>query len=269
MQLISIIVPVYNVKEYLSECIKSIQGQTYKNIEILLIDDGATDGSAQICEQYAREDNRIKVIHQENRGLSGARNTGICQAKGAYIAFIDADDMVKPQFLEILYNLIQVHQADIAVCGYTRDTTTPFITCPEKNMQSSKLTAEEMLRQWHGKRAHLETVVWNKLYARRILENVQFEEGTAHEDILISHLLIQRADFIAVTEEQLYCYRKRPNSISDSYSRERIQQDLRAQKIRLRFFKENRYFGAYLRLLKGHLLHWGLYIFIIGTRRGI
>lgn len=259
MQLISVIVPVYNVKEYLGECIRSIQKQTYKNIEILLIDDGATDGSAEICEQYAKEDNRIKVIHQKNKGLSGARNTGICQAKGEYIAFVDADDMVKPQFIEILFNMTQLHQADIAVCGYTRDTTAYINTGPEKSVQSSKLTAEEMLKQWHGKRAHLETVVWNKLYARKVLENMQFEEGTAHEDILISHLLIRRADYIAVTTEQLYCYRKRPNSISDTYSRERIQQDLRAQKIRLQFFKENGYFGTYLRLLRGHWLHLGMY----------
>ena len=118
--LVSIIVPVYQVKNYVGECVESLLRQTYTNLEILLVDDGSTDGSGAICDEYARGDNRIRVIHQENQGLSSARNTGLDQAKGEYVAFVDSDDAVRLDYIETLYDLADRYQADIAVCAYER-----------------------------------------------------------------------------------------------------------------------------------------------------
>ena len=115
-KLVSIIVPVYQVKEYVGECVESLRAQTYTNLEILLVDDGSTDGSGEICDEYVRSDNRIRVIHQKNRGLSAARNTGLDQAAGEYVAFVDSDDVVLPDFIETLYDLSGRYQADIAAC---------------------------------------------------------------------------------------------------------------------------------------------------------
>ena len=131
--LISIIVPVYQVKEYVGECVESLTAQTYTNLEILLVDYGSTDGSGEICDEHAYRDNRIRVIHQENRGLSGARNTGLDQAIGEYVAFVDSDDVVLPDFIETLYDLICRYRADIAACAFTRGKTEE-IKCfaPEK-----------------------------------------------------------------------------------------------------------------------------------------
>ena len=118
--LVSIIVPVYQVVDYVGVCVESLLRQTYKNLEILLVDDGSTDGSGEICDEYANRDNRIRVIHQENQGLSAARNTGLDQALGEYVAFVDSDDAVLPDFIETLYDLADRYQADIVACAYER-----------------------------------------------------------------------------------------------------------------------------------------------------
>jgi glycosyltransferase involved in cell wall biosynthesis len=263
-ELISIIVPVYQVKEYVEECINSILNQTYSDIEILLIDDGSTDGSGEICDKYAEKDRRVKVIHQENKGQSVARNTGLRHSKGMYISFVDSDDKVKPQYIEKLYNLIKEYNAEIAVCDYIK-----YNPCDqnEHNTDIGKtycITSEKMLKQWHGKRKRLETVVWNKLYRREIfinnVESIYFLEGNRKEDIYISHLLIKKANKVAITEQKLYLYRQRQESITTSKpTRESIRQDLEAQKSRMDFFRKEKLYGSYLRCLKGHMMHRVVY----------
>ena len=125
--LVSIIVPVYQVKEYISECVESLLAQTYTNLEILLVDDGSTDGSGEICDEYAVKDSRVRVVHQTNQGLSTARNTGIGLAQGECLAFVDSDDVVMPGFIEILYELLGKYQADIAACDYVKCPTEDFV----------------------------------------------------------------------------------------------------------------------------------------------
>jgi len=259
VDLISVIVPVYNVSAYLCECIDSILAQTYQRLEIILVDDGSTDGSGEICDGYAIRDSRIRVIHQGNQGLSAARNKGYEVSNGKYIAFVDADDTVYSTYIEGLYRLIKEHNAQIAVCAYTRIPdelgTGADAVC--------KLSSKKMLREWHGKRKSIETVAWNKLYNRRIFEEFRnckiFPEGKNHEDIYTSHLFADIAETIAITTQKLYYYRRRDNSISRTYSKEAAQADLTAQKARLNFFKEKKFYGAYMRLLAGHWMHKGMY----------
>lgn len=266
MDLVTIIIPVYNVEEYLEQCIESVCAQTYKNLEIILVDDGSTDKSAQICDRYALDDKRIKVIHQKNKGLSAARNKGLENAAGKYISFIDSDDAVALNYIETLYILIKKSGAQISACAYTRDISRlNTLAFPDFNISSKKL-----LKKWHGKYKKIETVVWNKLYDRMIFkqtgpkneffDNKVFPEGFLHEDIYTSHLFIDNAEEIAVTGQRLYYYRTRNESISKTYTPQAAAADLNAQKARLSFFLHKKYYGAYLRLLKGHLLHKVMYM---------
>ena len=260
MDLISIIVPVYNVSEYLCECIDSILTQTYQNLEIILVDDGSTDNSPALCDSYALKDSRVKVIHQINQGLSAARNKGYETSKGAYIAFVDGDDTIFHTYIETLHKLIIKNNAQIAICAYTRTRNDS-----EKGNEAEDyvMTSEKMLKEWHGKRKSIETVAWNKLYSREIFESFQdckiFPEGKIHEDIYTSHLFVNFAKTIAVTNKKLYFYRMRGESISRTYTKEAAKADLDAQRARMGFFKGRKFYGAYMRLLKGHWLHKGMY----------
>ena len=173
--LISIIIPVYNVENYLGRCFQSVQKQTYKNLEIILIDDGSTDASGKLCDQYKLHDQRVKVIHQKNGGLSNARNSGLKIAKGEYITFIDADDFIHESYIERLYSLAEMNGSEIVCCNYTRGDADDFSGVKaEKQIEERTYTADEMLRNWHGKYKHLETVIWNKLYKKELFEKIHF-----------------------------------------------------------------------------------------------
>lgn len=291
LPLISIIVPVYQVKEYLNECVESLTAQTYTNLEILLVDDGSTDGSGEICDQYAAGNDRVRVVHQENRGLSAARNAGLDYAKGEYIAFVDSDDVVLPNFIETLYELLIKYQADIAACAYVKCQTEELVhirnelsysdvggveqtgTDSENRLRCVRakkretwgercMTSEQMLRQWHGRYKKWETVAWNKLYRSNILRErqnkaaVRFPIGRRHEDVLTSHLLIANTDRVVITGKKLYLYRARQGSITDWRIAAKFRdENLLAQRERMVFFREKRYFRAYLNLLVGYVLH--------------
>lgn len=285
--LITIIVPVYQVHQYLAECIESLICQTYSNLEIILIDDGSTDGSGEICDKYACGDSRIRVIHQDNKGLSAARNTGLDNAHGEYIAFVDSDDVVLPSYIKELYCLIGKYRADIAACAYVKCAAEEIEKIRSRNaagdigedqrvgvVNDDKvrgdtemcMKAEQMLRQWHGKYKKWETVAWNKLYRGDMLNSnaatetggIRFPEGRKHEDVLTSHLIVARATRIVLTTRELYMYRTRADSITtQSVTVEYRTQNLRAQRERMVFFKERRYWRAYWNLLVGYAAHVG------------
>lgn len=267
--LVSIIVPVYQVKEYIGECVESLLAQTYTNLEILLVDDGSTDGSGELCDEYMRRDHRIKVVHQENRGLSAARNTGLDLATGEYVAFVDSDDTVLSAYIEKLFRLIRKYHADIAACAYIKCKTgrmEPFRNKPicDTNVRNACMSANQMLRQWHGKYKKWETVAWNKLYCRSVFQrnggkdSIRFPEGRRHEDVLTSHLIVTNAQRIALTTQVLYLYRVRAGSIvAGMTTEENRKENLHAQRERMTFFKERRYWRAYLNLLVGYVLHLG------------
>ena len=201
--LVSIIVPVYNVKDYLPECIDSIINQTYHNLEIILIDDGSTDGSETLCDKYKAKDSRIIVKHQKNSGLSVARNTGIKTSKGEYIAFIDSDDYVKPELIEHAISASTSHQADIVIFGYNEDTPSA------KTVSGESATVQLLIGQ-----ENLDIIAWNKLYSSRLFKNITFPEGETHEDNLTTYKLLSLAEKVTYLPESLYIYRERPDSIT-------------------------------------------------------
>lgn len=204
--LISVIAAVYNVEDYLDDCIKSIMNQTYKNIEIILVDDGSTDKSGEICDKYAKQDNRIKSIHQKNSGGPGApRNKGIKESKGKYIAFIDADDMYCEDYLENLHRLIAENDADISVCNYFKlYSKTIEKDTSEENIKT--YTNLEFLKLFNDRTIDYSVVVWNKLYKREIFDDIEFAEGKSHEDEGFSYKAVYKSSKIVVTSKKLYLH---------------------------------------------------------------
>lgn len=254
-KLISIIVPVYNVEKYLRQCLDSLISQIYENTEIILVNDGSTDCSGTICEEYAQRDGRIIVVHQENQGLSGARNTGLRLSKGDYIAFVDSDDMVSQNYLSVLYGLLMRYDADIACCHYCSGKRQISFPKKETGVVEKVLLSEEMLQQWHGENQAVETVVWNKLYKKQVFikegEMLFFAVSRNHEDVLISHLLVENSSKVVWTDRKLYYYRKRRGSIvNGKITEKKITDLLSAHKERLDFFKPISQ-QAYERLLIG------------------
>ena len=176
--LISIIVPVYRVESYLSRCVDSLLAQTYQNLEIILVDDGSPDQCPQICEDYAKKEERIHVIHQENRGLSGARNAGIDVAKGEYLAFVDSDDYVSDDYIQVMYDAIKATGCAISQCRfiYTKgeklkeNRGTGAFRIYRGNSLMEKLYGNEEEATWF-------VVAWNKLYRRELFETIRYPEG--------------------------------------------------------------------------------------------
>lgn len=207
MELISVIVPVYNTALYLPECVESILAQTYENLELLLIDDGSTDGSGRLCDGFAARDPRVRVIHQRNRGLSAARNAGLDLSRGAYIAFADSDDWMERDMLARLYGTLQQTGADMALCG-VRQTSGE-----ETTMEDALLTREAFRDCLLQPEAWYYITVWNKLCRRELWEDLRFPVGYIHEDEAVIYDLAVRCHGIALVSASLYHYRRHPGSI--------------------------------------------------------
>lgn len=208
---ISIIVPVYNVEQYLDECIQSIINQTYSNLEIILIDDGSTDSSSKMCDCYANQDSRIKVIHQKNAGLSAARNIGTNMATGQYITYIDSDDYIAKDYIECLYEMIEKYNADIAICRfrYVYGTNEEDVDGKEAIFSYNKTEALRtlLLENEFGHYTH------QKLFKKEIVQQYPFPVGKIYEDIATTYLYFDAANTIVYSQKQLYYYRQRPGSI--------------------------------------------------------
>lgn len=247
MDLISIIVPVFNMRTFLRRCLNSILNQSYYNLDIILIDDESTDGSGSICDEYCKKDNRITVIHKKNGGLSAARNTGMQLAKGSYITFIDSDDFVHQDFIRVLYNFIKEFHADISICDYEKGSGN-IIHSNDKNKLFSIKSSENLLNEWHDKNKKIETVVWNKLYKKELFNGIKFPEGHCFEDIHITHLLFAAARTVVIVNQKLYYYYQRSDSIVHTITKEKIQEGFYAQDVRIQYFKENGYENVVKRL---------------------
>ena len=216
--LISVIVPVYKVEKYLNKCIDSIINQTYKNLEIILVDDGSPDNCPQICDEYAKRDNRIKVIHKENGGLSDTRNVGIHVAKGKYIGFVDSDDWIALEFYEKLYKLLKKHNAEIAVCDFTR-TNNENLLVNNKNTIEIMYSQEEYLKRYFKIGCqNTEYYAWNKLYKRNLISDNQYPKGLTSEDVVGTYKAILKSNKIVKTSEKLYFYRYNSESITGKFS---------------------------------------------------
>ena len=240
--LISVIIPVYNVCNYLNDALDSVLRQTYKNIEIIIIDDGSTDGSAEICEKYAKTDNRIVLIHQKNKGLSAARNVGIDMTHGELLAFIDSDDIVHPDYLKKMYIAMGEEDADIIICkvskykrmqvvlGYNIGKQYPSIEqgCYERTAALRALSD-----------GRINYAVWNKLYKRRLWNSIRFPEGRVFEDIDTIYKIFDLCQRVTVIDDSLYYNRLRLGSITNSVSQKSINDWFLARKHFDAFVVEN------------------------------
>ena len=240
MPLISIIVPVYNVENYLKRCIESILNQTFWDFELILVNDGSTDKSGNICDEYSMIDNRVKIIHKENGGLSSARNTGIKLAKGKYIGFVDSDDYINNMMYEILYKFIEMNDADIAICNYKKVSDDSILN---KEVNWSKIGVEkfsniEALEQIYEMNGPQFVTAWNKLYKKELFINCKYPEGKINEDEFIAHKLLYNSDLIIYVNEKLYYYYLRENSIMNSKFTIKRFDAVYAYKDRVNFFRE-------------------------------
>ena len=237
--LISIIVPVYNVEKYLDKCINSLINQSYKNLEIILIDDGSNDNSREICDEYALEDNRIKVIHKENEGLSATRNLGIDISKGDYIIFIDSDDWVNKDIISKLLNLIKKYNSDIAVCDYSLAYDENEHIEKEKIYEKNFSSIDALKDLYERTGGVIKSISCCKLYKRKLFKDIVFPVGKIHEDEFVTYKLLYKAKRISYINEKLYYYRQRANSIMHSKVDEKCLDALQAFEERLNFIKNN------------------------------
>lgn len=235
--LISVIVPIYNVECYLNECIESIIRQTYNSFEIILIDDGSTDMSTAICDNWARKDSRVIVIHQMNQGAPAARNTGLRNAKGDYIAFVDADDYIDEKMFEIMVKEMLEKQADIVVCGVNWVKENGDRIREESNtayFENKSIAMRDLL----GKTS-IKEQVWDKLYKKEIVEDVSFIEGKKIDDVFWTYRVIGRAKRISVINQALYFYVQRQSSVMGVGYKSYWVQTLEACQLRCEYIKDN------------------------------
>lgn len=254
--LISVIVPIYNVENYLTNCIDSIINQTYKNLEIILINDGSTDNCGRICDEYSLIDKRIKVIHKQNEGVSIARNVGIDISEGEYVAFVDSDDYVFDDYIKVLFNAIMMHEADMSICSYA---TMNMCDRKKKNKKShlkcsvisSEIAVKKMLN------FELVQGVVCKLFKSKCIKELQFKKYTYAEDLLFSVEFMLKQNKIVIVNQDLYCYITREDSVINGGFKYHKYKSLKAfddillltNDIHLRDFVISRLVSAYFSIL--------------------
>lgn len=212
MELVSIVVPIYNVEQYLERCIKSIVKQTYTNLEIILVNDGSQDNSLNICEKWKKQDARIKIVDKKNGGLSSARNAGIEIAKGEYLFFVDSDDWLDIHIIQKLYQAMKEYNCEISCCGIemTYDQIEKnYPRCENKNILLEKYAALE--EYMFG--TTVSTVAWNKLYKRALFDDIRYPVGKWHEDEFTTYKLLYKADKVYYLGDSMYFYYQREGSI--------------------------------------------------------
>lgn len=217
--LVSVVVPVYNAQKYLQACVDSIINQTYRNLEIILVDDGSTDQSGMICDEYAGKDKRVKVIHKENGGNGDARNTGYAQATGKWLVMADNDDLLHPQQIEILLNVAKEKNADVVVGNYKpiTDEEHPVNTLiTDKVYQRAEVLTESHLcdDEFLKKRSMILTTPWSKIWKKSLYEDVKFPKKSKHDDTWTTWKAYEKANTVVFVDEVLHYWRNNPQSFS-------------------------------------------------------
>lgn len=238
LKMISVIIPVFNIEQYLEKCIESIVNQTYRNLQIILVDDGSTDKSGDICDIYAQKDSRIKVIHKKNGGLSDARNDGLEKAEGDLVSFIDGDDWIHPQMYEIMTGAIEKTSSDMAVCQYQQTDEKSFLRSIDIcGLSYTTVSGTQAMTDM----SNIYPMAWNKLYRREIFDNLRYPVGKLHEDEFVIHKIFRKANKIAITNESLYFYALRDGSITSGINIKRIEDSFQAYTERVDFCREERW----------------------------
>ena len=239
--MISVIVPIYKVEKYLRDCVDSILAQSYTDFELILVDDGSPDRCGEICEEYARKYPRVRVIHQENQGLSGARNAGMDVAKGEFLTFIDSDDMVSPEYLSTLLQALEDSDADLSACRPIHfldgEKPKPGSSILVRNVVVSGKEACVML---YDGREEMPVNACGKLYRTALVGNLRFPIGRLHEDQAFTPLVCYRAKRVSAVVADLYYYRNRNNSITQERFSLKRYDDLWAVDQCIEFFRNER-----------------------------
>lgn len=238
-ELISVIVPVYKVEQYLEKCVETIINQTYDNLEIILVDDGSPDDCPKLCDELAKKDKRIKVIHKQNGGLSDARNVGFEASKGKFVTFVDSDDYLNIHFIAELYKNITDKNADLSIVGYKEvveneevDTTTAEtsgVLCFDNKNKFEQLFAKHRLNF---------VIAWGKLYKRELFDELRFPVGKINEDEFVTHHIIDKCKKICFENVPYYYYLQRANSITHAVFTEKNMNVFEALDDRLAFFEK-------------------------------
>lgn len=250
--LISVIVPVFKVEQYLEKCVNSIINQTYKNLEIILVDDGSPDRCPEMCDNFAKKDKRIKVVHKQNGGLSDARNAGIDKSTGNLLMFVDSDDYLELNAIEILYNNLVQTNADISFSDFA------FVYDDDEGIHNYEnkievYSKEEVIQRFALKGAVYFTVAWCKLVKREVLGNIRFPVGKLHEDEFTTYKIMFNASKIVRSSCTLYRYLQRSGSIMQSKTDKNHLHIFEASVERLKFYKENA-FDEYAEFATNYLM---------------
>lgn len=233
MKKISVIVPIYNTEKYLEECLDSIINQSYKNLEIILVDDGSKDGSSDICDKYAEKDTRIKVIHKKNEGVAKARNDGISAASGDYLAFVDSDDILNLSMFEKLINNAENNNADISICDFSSelsDYNNP--SCLSDNIKN--MDSHMALKHLYIDKDFCFSTFWGKLFPKEVFEGITIPSFACAEDNYVLYKLYYRVKNVVFDKSQMYIRRVREGSATQTFN-ESSSEDFRA-------FSEQMYF---------------------------
>jgi glycosyltransferase involved in cell wall biosynthesis len=212
LPLISVIIPVYNVEKYLARCVDSIIKQTYSKLDVILVDDGSTDRSGNICEEYKEKDSRIRVIHKANGGLSDARNVGIDIAEGQYITFIDSDDYIAADYVEYLFELLTKYKADISICSKLSFNDGETIEQNKYKTEIREYTGFSAMEDLFYQK-NIENSAWGKLYKTFLFKDIYYPVGKLYEDLGTTYKVLFKAQKVVWSSEKKYFYRQRVGSI--------------------------------------------------------
>lgn len=239
MDLISVIVPIYNAEKYLDRCIASISNQTYRQIEIILVNDGSADRSNEICEKWAEQDDRVVYIRQSNSGVSKSRNQGLITAKGKYIMMVDSDDYIANCLIGTLYNALCESHAAIGVCDFEKGNDENYLFSVSDYTIEQISGTEAIMRSYVDSHCALRYIApWAKLYHKDLFDGIRYPDGKIFEDIYVTHQLLYKADTIAVVDQKLVYYYQHPDSIMNKKYHVGKLDYLDASKQRISFFQE-------------------------------
>ena len=234
---VTIIIPVYKVEKYLRECLDSIVNQTYKDLEIIIVDDESPDKCPKICDEYAEKDTRIHVIHKHNGGAASARNTALNQATGEYVCFVDSDDYIRNDYVEQLINHIEKYKADVAVCSFEylyKNRREKDCFNIEAKIYDQKAYLKEFLNNWTC------SLIWNKMFKRELINGIRFEEGHKIDDEFFTYKIILNANTIVQIPHILYTYRMRGSSVMNDMKsgKKRLKDQIDFLKVRYNEIKK-------------------------------
>ncbi|MFT4412573.1 glycosyltransferase family 2 protein [Fredinandcohnia humi] len=265
---ISIIVPVYNLEHLLQKCIDSILSQTFTNFELILVNDGSTDNSGKLCDEFAKHDSRVKVIHKENGGTASCRNVGIKAAKGRYIGFVDNDDYINKYMFEILYNTAIKHSSDIVVCNFRKVDEDSQTNLEElsSDIRIQHLTRIESLNKLYTDDFLTFICPWNKLYNKYLFEDIEYELGNINDDETVAHKLLYKSKKTTYLNAELYYYVQRKGSqIHSAFHVKRLCK-VYALKDREIFFKNINETELHQKALKQYMEKFFWYYYLAKSR---